>query len=38
MTIMKILKPGMYTTIQDLGRYNYQKSGMCVAGAMDQFF
>jgi len=37
MTVMKILKPGMYTTIQDLGRYNYQKSGMCVAGAMDQF-
>ncbi|MBZ9687142.1 biotin-dependent carboxyltransferase family protein [Clostridium estertheticum] len=37
MTIMKILKPGMYTTIQDEGRYNYQKSGMSVAGAMDQF-
>ncbi|MFT5875521.1 MAG: antagonist of KipI [Clostridium sp.] len=37
MTIMKILKPGMYTTIQDVGRYNYQKSGMSVSGAMDQF-
>jgi antagonist of KipI len=37
MTIMKILKPGMYTTIQDLGRYNYQKSGMTASGAMDQF-
>ena len=37
MTTMKILKPGMYTTIQDLGRYNYQKSGMSVSGAMDQF-
>jgi len=37
MTIMKILKPGMYTTIQDIGRYNYQKSGMSVSGAMDQF-
>ena len=37
MTIMKILKPGMYTTIQDMGRYNYQKSGMSVAGGMDQF-
>ncbi|MGV8982089.1 5-oxoprolinase subunit C family protein [Clostridium sp.] len=37
MTIMKILKPGMYTTIQDEGRYNYQKSGMSVSGAMDQF-
>ncbi|MCB2307691.1 biotin-dependent carboxyltransferase family protein [Clostridium estertheticum] len=37
MTIMKILKPGMYTTIQDIGRYNFQKSGMSVSGAMDQF-
>lgn len=37
MTTMKMLKPGMYTTIQDVGRYNYQKSGMSVAGAMDQF-
>ena len=37
MTTMKILKPGMYTTIQDVGRYNYQKSGMSVAGAMDKF-
>ena len=37
MTIMKILKPGMYTTIQDVGRYNHQKSGMSVSGAMDQF-
>ncbi|MPQ32311.1 biotin-dependent carboxyltransferase [Clostridium estertheticum] len=37
MTIMKILKPGMYTTIQDCGRYNYQKAGMSVSGAMDQF-
>jgi antagonist of KipI len=37
MTIMKILKQGMYTTIQDIGRYNHQKSGMSVAGAMDQF-
>jgi len=37
MTIMKIIKPGMYTTIQDIGRYNYQKSGMSVSGAMDQF-
>ncbi len=37
MTIMKIVKPGMYTTIQDVGRYNYQKSGMTASGAMDQF-
>lgn len=37
MKIMKILKPGMYTTIQDMGRYNYQKYGMTASGAMDLF-
>lgn len=37
MTAIKVIRPGMYTTIQDLGRYNYQKSGMPVAGAMDLF-
>jgi len=37
MTAIKIIKHGMYTTIQDLGRYKYQKSGMPVAGAMDSF-
>lgn len=37
MTVIKVIKPGMYTTIQDLGRYNYQRSGMSVSGAMDLF-
>lgn len=37
MADMKIVIPGMYTTIQDLGRFNFQKSGMPVAGAMDSF-
>lgn len=37
MTVIKVIRPGMYTTIQDAGRYGYQKSGMPVAGAMDLF-
>lgn len=32
---ISILKPGLLTTLQDLGRYGYQKSGMAVSGAMD---
>jgi antagonist of KipI len=30
-----INKPGLVTTIQDLGRYGFQKDGMIVSGAMD---
>ncbi len=33
----KILEPGLLTTIQDMGRYGYQKYGVPVSGAMDQF-
>ena len=32
---IRILKPGLLTTLQDLGRYGYQKSGIVVSGAMD---
>jgi antagonist of KipI len=28
-------KPGLLTTVQDLGRYRHQKSGIIVSGAMD---
>lgn len=31
----KVLRSGLLTTIQDLGRYGYQKYGVNVAGAMD---
>ncbi|MCJ8163419.1 biotin-dependent carboxyltransferase family protein [Pontibacter sp. E15-1] len=34
---LNILSPGLLTTIQDLGRYGYQKDGMVVSGAMDPF-
>ena len=33
--MLKILKPGLQTSIQDLGRLGYQKYGVIAAGAMD---
>lgn len=30
-------KPGLLTTVQDLGRYGFQKYGVIVSGAMDGF-
>jgi antagonist of KipI len=35
--IIQIVKPGLLTTIQDLGRYGYQKFGVVVGGAVDSF-
>ena len=32
-----VLKPGLLTTVQDLGRYGAQKYGVVVGGAMDAF-
>ena len=32
---LKVIKSGMLTSIQDLGRWGYQSSGVPVAGAMD---
>lgn len=34
---MRILEGGPLTTVQDLGRYGYQKLGVTPAGAMDTF-
>jgi biotin-dependent carboxylase-like uncharacterized protein len=34
---LQIVKPGLLTTIQDLGRYGHQASGVPVAGPMDTF-
>ncbi|RAU82934.1 5-oxoprolinase subunit C family protein [Pontibacter arcticus] len=33
---IKVLKPGLLSTIQDTGRYGYQKEGIMVSGAMDE--
>jgi KipI family sensor histidine kinase inhibitor len=32
---IEVLKPGLFTTVQDFGRWGYQASGVSVAGAMD---
>ncbi|MDF2569518.1 MAG: kipA 1 [Sporomusa sp.] len=34
---LTVLRPGLLTTIQDLGRYGYQKYGVIVSGAMDGY-
>ncbi|MRG86301.1 5-oxoprolinase subunit C family protein [Salinibacillus xinjiangensis] len=35
--MIKVLKPGLLTSIQDLGRYGYQKYGVIASGVMDPF-
>ena len=35
--MIEVIKPGLATSVQDLGRSGYQQLGMVVAGAMDQF-
>lgn len=37
MDVFSVLAPGGYTTIQDEGRYGYQRMGMPVCGALDAF-
>ncbi|SCY93444.1 5-oxoprolinase subunit C family protein [Alkaliphilus peptidifermentans] len=37
MDSIKINKPGLLTTLQDLGREGYQQFGIPVAGAMDKY-
>jgi len=34
---MEIIRPGLLTSVQDLGRYGWQKYGIIVSGAMDSF-
>ena len=36
-TSFEILDPGLLTTVQDRGRYGYQRYGVPVSGAMDEF-
>lgn len=35
--VIDVLAPGLFTTVQDLGRWGYQASGVSVSGAMDPF-
>jgi biotin-dependent carboxylase-like uncharacterized protein len=35
--ILEVIDGGMFATVQDLGRYGYQRYGIPVSGAMDPF-
>lgn len=35
--MIKVLHPGIYSSVQDLGRFGYAKMGVPIAGAMDLF-
>ena len=35
MSVIEVIRPGMFTTVQDLGRFGLQMQGVPVAGAMD---
>ncbi len=37
MEVLKILDAGLLTTVQDLGRYGYQRYGVSASGVMDEF-
>jgi len=37
MDALEVIQPGAFTTVQDLGRYGYQKYGVSPSGAMDRF-
>ena len=37
MGAFEVILPGAFTTVQDLGRYGYQKYGVSISGAMDRF-
>ena len=37
MKLFSVLTPGAYTTVQDKGRYGYQKMGIPISGALDSF-
>lgn len=37
MEIFEVVQPGLLTTVQDKGRYGYQRYGVSVSGAMDGY-
>ena len=37
MDVLEVIDGGMFATVQDLGRYGYQRYGVPVSGAMDPF-
>src|SRR5512143_3758317 len=37
MNVIEVLDGGLFTTVQDAGRFGYQRYGVPVSGAMDSF-
>ncbi len=37
MKSLRVLSPGVYTTVQDMGRFGFQEIGIPVTGALDLF-
>jgi len=37
MEVFRVVKPGLFTTVQDLGRSGFQRFGVPVSGAMDKY-
>ena len=35
--LFRVIKPGLFTSVQDLGRFGYQRFGVPVSGAMDKY-
>ena len=35
--MIKVINPGFYSSIQDLGRFESQNFGVPISGSMDQF-
>ena len=35
--LFRVIKPGLFTSVQDLGRFGYQRFGIPVSGAMDKY-
>ena len=35
--MIEVIESGIFTTVQDMGRYGYQRYGVPVSGALDQF-
>lgn len=35
--MLEVIEPGLFTTVQDLGRHGYQEFGVSVGGAMDPY-
>jgi len=35
--VFRVVKPGLFSSVQDLGRFGFQRFGVPVSGAMDKF-